>query len=171
MTSVCHSTAGASRRTAAPVAASRPPYRNLCLDAASLFVPYFGRRSCRVSISVSDVRLTEATDARPAPRGGVIDQSSSPRRTRARMMVLYDSLPRPRRSISAAAAREDRCDNSAGTGSSSASRAAAASRLSSAISCRSELDAARLGRCQCFLGAAADHARVPAAPSRRKCAT
>ena len=59
----------------------------------------------------SDVHLTEATDARPTPRGGVIDQSSSPRRTRG-AMVLYDSLPRPRRSISEAAALEDKCDNS-----------------------------------------------------------
>jgi hypothetical protein len=74
----------------------------------------------------SDVHLTEATEARPAPRGGVIDQSSSPRRTRARAMVLYDSLPRPRRSITSAAARADRCDSSFRTGSSSASRAAAA---------------------------------------------
>ena len=41
-------------------------------------------------------------------------------------MVLYDSLPRPRRSISAAAALEDKCDNSRRIGSSSASRAAAA---------------------------------------------
>ena len=67
---VRHSTAGASSRL------------------TSLFVPYFGRRSCRVSISVSDVRLTEATDARPAPRRGVVDQSSNPRRTRARAMVF-----------------------------------------------------------------------------------
>jgi hypothetical protein len=41
-------------------------------------------------------------------------------------MVLYDSLPRPRRSISTAAALEDKCDNSRRTGSSSLSRAAAA---------------------------------------------
>ena len=40
-----------------------------CLALRHFFVPYFRRRSCRVSISVSDVRLTEATDARPAPRG------------------------------------------------------------------------------------------------------
>ena len=37
-------------------------------------------------------------------------------------MVLYDSLPRPRRSISAAAALEDKCDNCRRTGSSSAFR-------------------------------------------------
>jgi len=41
-------------------------------------------------------------------------------------MVLYDSLPRPRRSITSAAARADRCDSSFRTGSNSASRAAAA---------------------------------------------
>ena len=41
-------------------------------------------------------------------------------------MVLYDSFPRPRRSITSAAARADRCDSSFRTGSSSASRAAAA---------------------------------------------
>ena len=41
-------------------------------------------------------------------------------------MVLYDRLPRPRRSITSAAARADRCDSSFRTGSSSASRAAAA---------------------------------------------
>ena len=48
---------------AAPVAASRRPYRNLSRSAArsATFCPYFGRRSCRVSISVSDVRLTEPT--------------------------------------------------------------------------------------------------------------
>ena len=37
-------------------------------------------------------------------------------------MVLYYSLPRPRRSISAAAALEDKCDNCRRTGSSSAFR-------------------------------------------------
>ena len=63
---VRHSTAGAGRRTAAPVAAI-DRHTAICPDpprAASLFVPYFGRRSCRVSISVSDVRLTEATARR-----------------------------------------------------------------------------------------------------------
>ena len=72
-------------------------------------------------------------------------------------MVLYDSLPRPRRSISAAAALEDKCDNSRRTGSSSASRAAAASRLASAISCRPSLTPRALAAASAALVRLADH--------------
>jgi hypothetical protein len=51
------------------------------------------------------------------------------------MTVLYDSLPRPRRSNSAATFCADRCDSSCRMGSRAASRAAAARRLASAVSC------------------------------------
>ena len=76
-------------------------------------------------------------------------------------MVLYDSLPRPRRSISAAAALEDRCDNSRRTGSSSASRAAAAAAFFAASLLPEEPSFCRgPWRPQGLHGALADHAAL-----------
>ena len=99
----------------------------------------------------------EATDARAPPREGVIDQSSSPRRTRARMTVLYDSLPRPRRSNSAATLLRRQMRQLLQDG----LQSCVTGRCSATIGVRcflpAKLDAARLGCLQRFLGTAADH--------------
>jgi hypothetical protein len=81
LTSVRHSTAGASRRTGAACGGISTSIPQSVPTGECLALRHFCRRS--------DIRLAEATDARPTPRGGVIDHPFSPRRTSGQVWQPY----------------------------------------------------------------------------------